>query len=149
MTSKKRKVQKLKQDPFIPQPNGKKRLWAFRLTAMIAVPLILFACLELGLRLGGVGYSTEIATKQTVNGTDRYCYNLKLGCPHIRATRAFVVCVTSRPHQISYRLIHQRLDGVGQDCFFDGLLTDKHFIGDFIVTAVHDHGGDLAVGVDE
>ena len=79
MTSKKRKVQKLKHDPFIPQPNGKKRLWVFRLTAMIAVPLILFAGLELGLRLGGVGYSTEIATKQTVNGSDRYCYNLKLG----------------------------------------------------------------------
>ncbi len=73
MTSKK------KQIPADPQPIGKSRLWVFRLGAMIGIPLILFACLELGLRIGGFGYSTEIATRQPVNGKDRYCYNLKLG----------------------------------------------------------------------
>jgi hypothetical protein len=46
---------------------------------MILIPLVLFVCLEAGLRVAGVGYSTEIATQQTVNGKDRYCYNLKLG----------------------------------------------------------------------
>ncbi len=74
-----KKTQQKKQTPLSPPPIGKKRLWAFRLIAMIGIPLILFACLELGLRIGGFGYSTEIATKQKVNSIDRYCYNQKLG----------------------------------------------------------------------
>lgn len=79
MTSKKKKAQTQKKVPLGRQPIGKKRLWMFRLTAMIGIPLVLFICLEAGLRLGGFGYSAEIATKQTVGGTPRYCYNQKLG----------------------------------------------------------------------
>jgi len=70
---------KKEQVPQSPQPIGKKRLWTLRLTVMILVPLILFVCVEAGLRLAGFGYSTDIAIKQNVNGKDRYCYNQKLG----------------------------------------------------------------------
>ena len=78
-TQLKNRPQKKKQIPLSPEPLGKKRLWAFRLAAVIGVPLILFGCLELGLRLTGFGYSTDIATKQTVGGAERYCYNQILG----------------------------------------------------------------------
>jgi tetratricopeptide (TPR) repeat protein len=79
MTSRIQKTQTQKQALLSPLPISKKRLWAFRLIALIGLPLILFGCLELGLRLGGFGYSTEIATKQKVNGRELYCYNTKLG----------------------------------------------------------------------
>jgi len=79
MTSKWRKTHQQKPVPLSLPPIGKKRLWAFRFIAMVGLPLILLACLELGLRLVGFGYSTDIATKQTVDGKSRYCYNTKLG----------------------------------------------------------------------
>jgi tetratricopeptide (TPR) repeat protein len=79
MISKKKKHLTQNQIPLNPLPIGKKRLWTFRLIAMIGLPLVLFVCLELGLRVFGFGYSTEIATKQTVDGKSRYCYNTKLG----------------------------------------------------------------------
>jgi tetratricopeptide (TPR) repeat protein len=79
MTSKGKKTHQQKPVPLSLPPISKKRLWAFRFIAMVGLPLILLACLELGLRLVGFGYSTDIATKQTVDGKSRYCYNTKLG----------------------------------------------------------------------
>lgn len=79
MTSDKKKPQKNPQLPLTQQQISNKRVWAFRLISIIILPLILFSCLEAGLRLAGFGYSTDIAIKQKVGGTVRYCYNMKLG----------------------------------------------------------------------
>jgi tetratricopeptide (TPR) repeat protein len=39
------------------------RIWLFRLTALIAIPLLFFSILEIGLRLGGYGYPTSFYLK--------------------------------------------------------------------------------------
>ncbi len=79
MASKKKHTRKKEQRCPSPPPISKKRLWAFRITSMILVPLVLFVCLELGLRAAGFGYSTDIAIKQKVGDRKLYCSNMKLG----------------------------------------------------------------------
>jgi tetratricopeptide (TPR) repeat protein len=59
----------------VPQTTG--RVWAFRLAALILVPLVLLSLLEAGLRLAGYGYPTEFYL-----GPDReglYVTNSKFG----------------------------------------------------------------------
>lgn len=50
-----------------------RRRWAFRILAVVAVPLVSFGLLEAGLRVGGYGYPTGFF--QRVEGSDSYTAN--------------------------------------------------------------------------
>jgi tetratricopeptide (TPR) repeat protein len=56
---------------------GKGRIWFFRLTAVIIVPLLLFTLLGVGLRLGGYGEPTDFFIKSGRSGI--YKTNMKFG----------------------------------------------------------------------
>jgi tetratricopeptide (TPR) repeat protein len=58
---------------------SKKKLWAFRIAALVFIPLTLFIGLELVLRISGFGYSPHIAIKQKIGKNNLYCYNIKMG----------------------------------------------------------------------
>ena len=51
------------------------RLWAFRFIAAVIVPTLLLAGLEVCLRLGGVGVSSELTVACTVDGRKAFCDN--------------------------------------------------------------------------
>lgn len=55
------------------------RLWAFRLTAAVLVPLLLLGALEIGLRLAGVGYPTSFFLPRTVGGVACHVENPRFG----------------------------------------------------------------------
>lgn len=77
---KKRRKAQDKQPSSSLAPISKKRRWAFRFISLFLIPLVFFVCIEAALRIAGVGYPTEIVTKRTVNGKDRYCDNQRMGC---------------------------------------------------------------------
>ena len=64
--------------PAAPQPPvkplakaaPKARLWAFRIVAMLFVPLLFFSILEIALRVAGVGHPTSFFLPVIVNGND-------------------------------------------------------------------------------
>ncbi len=58
---------------------SRKKLWAFRITAMVVVPLIFLGGLEVILRLAGFGYDTNAIIEQKLNGKDVCCNNPKFG----------------------------------------------------------------------
>ena len=58
---------------------SKNKLWTFRITALVIIPLILFVSLEVILRISGFGYSPHIAIKQKIGEKNLYCYNIKMG----------------------------------------------------------------------
>lgn len=146
---------KKKQVPLSPQPISKKRLWILRLTVMILVPLILFVCVEAGLRLVGFGYSTSIAIKQNVNGKDRYCYNQKLGWrffpkPLARDLAGFAFDIKKAPQ--TYRIFvlgASAAQGTPDECynfgrFLEIMLENEYSQTDFEVinvamTAINSH----------
>jgi len=61
------------------QPLSKKKIWAFRLTAFIIIPLVLVTTLELGLRAVGYGYKTPAIVKSNIIGRQVCHYNLEFG----------------------------------------------------------------------
>ena len=63
-----KKIHKKKQIPLSPPPIGKKRLWVFRLTALILVPLLLLLSVESLLRLADYGYDPRFFTELTIEG---------------------------------------------------------------------------------
>lgn len=90
MTSNKRKKrQKITADSSIPAaalnpvdsaPLSKQaagRLWLFRLTSLIVIPLLFFSVLEVGLRLGSYGYPTNFYIKS--EGPGNFRINNKFG----------------------------------------------------------------------
>jgi tetratricopeptide (TPR) repeat protein len=56
-----------------------KRLFLFRMTAMIAVPIAFLLLVEIGLRLSGFGYPTNAIVKSTINGKTVYRDNYSFG----------------------------------------------------------------------
>ncbi len=56
-----------------------KRLWLFRGIAAVVVPLVLFAVVELALRIGGYGHAPELMMPCEVNGAPGYCDNIRFG----------------------------------------------------------------------
>ena len=60
-------------------PLSGRKLWGFRLLALIGVPLLFFGLLELGLRLGGFGYPTAFLLKSTNHGEMTYVQNNQFG----------------------------------------------------------------------
>jgi len=59
-------------------PAGR-RLWCFRLAAIIIGPVLFLGLLELGLRAGGYGYNPNIAVQCEVNGVPHLGSNVKFG----------------------------------------------------------------------
>src|ERR1017187_9393662 len=57
------------------------RFWLPRIATAILVPILLLGAMELGLRLLGVGYSTDLTQPCTVQGRPAACYNLFFPAP--------------------------------------------------------------------
>ena len=62
----------------VPPLSGRK-LWRFRLMALIGVPLLFFGLLELGLRLAGFGYPTAFLLKSSNHGENTFVQNNQFG----------------------------------------------------------------------
>ena len=60
-------------------PLSKRRLWGFRLMALIGVPLLFLGLLELGLWLAGVGYPTAFLLKSSHHGENTFVQNNQFG----------------------------------------------------------------------
>ncbi len=61
------------------QPLSNRKLWYFRLVALIGVPLILFGVVELGLRLAGFGYPTAFLLKSSNRNEKTFVQNNQFG----------------------------------------------------------------------
>src|SRR4030042_1276018 len=55
------------------------RLWLFRIVALVAIPVLLFLLLELGLRIAGYGFPSAAMVKCEIEGKNFYCDNIKFG----------------------------------------------------------------------
>ncbi len=60
-------------------PLSRRKLWQFRLMALIGVPLLLLGLLELVLRLSGFGYSTAFLLKSVNQGENTFVQNNQFG----------------------------------------------------------------------
>ncbi|HTL16095.1 MAG TPA: tetratricopeptide repeat protein [Patescibacteria group bacterium] len=60
-------------------PISTRRTWVFRLLTAIVLPLVLFGCLETGLRLGGFGYLTAFFLAKDIHGKRVLVENDKFG----------------------------------------------------------------------
>lgn len=58
---------------------SRRKLWVFRITALLAAPLLFGGLLELGLRLVGVGYPTAFLLPATHNGEEVLVQNNQFG----------------------------------------------------------------------
>ena len=67
------------QKPIPPGMIATRRLWLFRIIALIVLPVLLLLLAELSLRLAGYGFSPNAIIKCQVNGTDACCDNVKFG----------------------------------------------------------------------
>jgi tetratricopeptide (TPR) repeat protein len=59
--------------------------WAILVAAAVVIPLLILGGIELGLRVAGVGYSTELLVPCTVKGAPASCYNLFFAAPFFPA----------------------------------------------------------------
>lgn len=81
------------------------KLWAFRLVAVLGLPLLMFVGLELGLRIGGFGYSTtfllpdEIAGKKVWVSNPRFGWRF-FGAQQARAPLSFSIPKSKAPESV-------------------------------------------------
>ena len=59
--------------------------WTILVAAAVFIPLVILGGIELGLRVAGVGYSTDLLVPCTVRGTPASCYNLFFAAPFFPA----------------------------------------------------------------
>jgi len=64
------------------------KLWVFRLVAALGLPLLLFAALELGLRLVGHGYATTYLLPDEISGKEVWVSNPRFGWRFFGAQQA-------------------------------------------------------------
>jgi tetratricopeptide (TPR) repeat protein len=57
------------------------RIWTLRITIVVLAPILLLGLVEAGLRVGGVGFSTDVTAPCTVQGRPASCYNLFFTAP--------------------------------------------------------------------
>jgi tetratricopeptide (TPR) repeat protein len=57
------------------------RSWTLRITIVVLTPILLLGLVEAGLRVGGVGFSTDVTVPCTVQGRPASCYNLFFTAP--------------------------------------------------------------------
>ena len=74
------------------------RTWTVRIAAAVLVPLLILVLVELGLRVFGVGYPTELTQPCTVHGKPAACYNLFFPAPFfppgmIKSPQAYAIPV--------------------------------------------------------
>lgn len=55
--------------------------WPLRIVITVLAPLLLLALVEVGLRIGNVGFPTDVTTPCTVRGSAANCYNLFFAAP--------------------------------------------------------------------
>ncbi len=60
-------------------PESRRKLWYFRLMALVGVPLLFLGLLDLGLWLGGYGYPTAFLLKSTNHGEKTFVQNDQFG----------------------------------------------------------------------
>ena len=60
-------------------PLSRRKLWRFRLMALIGAPLLFFGLLELSLRLAGFGYPTAFLLKSSNHGEKTFVQNDQFG----------------------------------------------------------------------
>src|SRR5438477_6193252 len=69
---------------------SRRKLWSFRLIALVAVPMLFFGLLELGLRLASFGYPTAFLLKSSNRGQNTFVQNNQFGWrffgPHLSRT---------------------------------------------------------------
>jgi len=59
---------------------SKKKIWCFRIVAVIILPIIIFGGLEVGLRFFWQGgYPTKAVIQRKIDGKPKYCHNLQFG----------------------------------------------------------------------
>ncbi len=73
-----RKPKRLSPKGPVPPSPGRK-LWRFRVASLAVAPLLFFGLLELGLRLGGFGYSTGFLLKSANRGEATFVQNNLFG----------------------------------------------------------------------
>ena len=77
------------------RPLSRRRLWIFRLTAAVALPLVLVAGLELGLRLAGQHVPTSFLLPANVGGEEVLVQNNRVGW------RYFTPLLARQPHPLT------------------------------------------------
>jgi len=70
---------KPKAPPKTAAPLSRRKLWWFRLMALVVVPLLFVGLLEAGLRLAGFGYPTTFLVKSTNHGEKTFVQNNRFG----------------------------------------------------------------------
>jgi hypothetical protein len=80
-------------------PVSKRKLWRFRLTALIGVPLLFFGLLELGLRLASFGYPTAFLLKSSNHGEKTFVQNNQFGWRFFGPRMARQPVATSLPRE--------------------------------------------------
>jgi tetratricopeptide (TPR) repeat protein len=73
------------------------RKWLFRLAAAVGLPLLLLVGVELALRVGGYGYSTDFFKKTTIAGQDYFVENDQFGLRFFPASLARVASPVIMP----------------------------------------------------
>ena len=79
--------------------------WGLVVAVAILVPLVILGTIELGLRIAGVGYSTDLLVPCTVRGTQASCYNLFFAAPFfpagmVQTPRLYSIPATKPPGTI-------------------------------------------------
>ncbi len=138
------------------QPLSKKKIWAFRLTALIIIPLVLMTILELSLRVVGYGYKTSAIVKSNINGRQVCHPNIEFGRrffpkTHLSKLPSFAFEPEKSPH--TYRIfvmgasaaagIPEPLYSFG--CFLEIMLHDRYPQTKFevvtvAIAAINSHG---------
>jgi tetratricopeptide (TPR) repeat protein len=57
------------------------RVWLLRIGGAVLIPIVVLLAVEVGLRVSGVGYSTELMQPCTIQGHPASCYNLYFPAP--------------------------------------------------------------------
>ena len=62
-----------------PLPISRRKLWCFRLIALVGMPLLFFGLIELGLRLAGFGYPVSFLLKSSNHNENTFVQNDQFG----------------------------------------------------------------------
>ena len=88
-------------------PGSRWRNWLLRVAITLFVPLLLLLVVEAGLRIGGVGFPTDVTTPCTVKGRAAHCYNLFFAAPFfppgmIKTPQVYAIRAVKAPN--AYRI---------------------------------------------
>ena len=78
---------------------SRRKLWCFRLLALLGVPLLFLGLLDLGLRLGGFGYPTGFLLKSSNHGEQTFVQNDQFGWRFFGPRAARAPDATSIPRE--------------------------------------------------